>query len=567
MRLAAKVALALSIGSFGFAERKEKPLCGTFPGRGALEIAKHQDRRERLDRSARPQALAAPRLEVSGDLVLITDDGGIVSEANPFDLRDGTLVFSRRGSRAFAYRTRDGGTGDRSGDPIGIGDDASRAFDLSFDFPFFGRSYRRLFLNSDGNLTFGEGDSESTERGIERFLSGPPRIALFFADLDPSEGGEVRVLNVPDRFVVTWDAVPEWGEEEPNTFQIEIVPDGTITMRYGDVVNAPSAIVGVAPGGSSDEVRLVDLGGEPRAIEGAIAERFLRGRSIDHVAVSRSFYRELSDSYDSLVVWTNFQSDEDDAFAFSAPVSNDATGTGDEIYDYSEPWGSAGELETYVFMGDVGRYPGDPDGRVLGAASQPTTLGLLAHEVGHRFLAAARVVHPGVASDVLLGRQSLHWSFFLDSDASFLEGNEMEEESTGRFRTIETVSRYSRLDLYLMGLAEVSEVAPFTVVTGASAFLFGEPLDNESTPRTGVVITGTRTIVTIDEVIRALGDRRPRAGEAQSRFRHAWVLLSRPADPPSSEDIGRLHDARDAFTGFFNRMTRGRGHIETRIEN
>jgi hypothetical protein len=113
---------------------------------------------------------------------------------------------------------------------------------------------------------------------------------------------------------VTWDAVPEWGEESPNTLQIEIVPDGTIYMRYGAIVSAGSGIVGVAPGGSEGEVNLVDLGGEPLELPGAIAERFLRGRTIDNLAVSRSFYRELSDSYDSLVVWTNFESDEDDAF-------------------------------------------------------------------------------------------------------------------------------------------------------------------------------------------------------------------------------------------------------------
>jgi hypothetical protein len=116
-----------------------------------------------------------------------------------------------------------------------------------------------------------------------------------------------------------------------------------------------------------------------------------------------------------------------------------------------------------------------------------------------------------------------------------------------------------------MGLADASEVAPFFVVTGASASVFGEPLDNESTPREGVVITGTRTDLNIDEVIRALGERRPRVGEAQSTFRHAWILLSRPNEPPTSEDIGKLHDARNAFLGFFNEKTLGRGHIETRI--
>ncbi len=563
MRITALFATALSFAALGSAELKERTLCGTFRGRGQLEIAKHLDLRERLDRRG-ASALQAPRLEVSADLVLMTDDGSLVREANPFDLRERSILFSPAGSRAFLYRSGGAGVEPGAGEPIEIGDDVSRAFDLPFEFPFLGQRYRQLFLNSDGNFTFGEGDSASTERGLERFLSGPPRIALFFADLDPSAGGQVRVLSVPDRFVVTWDAVPEWGEEAPNTLQIEIVPDGTIYMRYGAVMNAGSGIVGVAPGRSAD-VSLVDLSGEPREIAGAIAERFQRGRTIDNVGVAKTFYRELADQYDSLVVWTNFDSDEDDAFAYSAPVSNDVSGTGDDHYDFTEFWGSEGALETYVFMGDVHRYPREPTGRVLGAASRPTTLGLLSHEVGHRFLTSARIVHPGVEADVLLGRQDSHWSFFLDTDASFLEGNDIEEESPGRFRTVQTMSRYSRLNLYLMGLADPSEVAPFFVVSSASASVFGEPLDNESTPTAGIPITGTRTDLNVDEVILALGERQPRAGEAQSTFRHAWVILSRPNEPPTSEDLATLHDARNAFSGFFNEMTLGRGRIETRI--
>jgi hypothetical protein len=562
--VAGSTALLLTASVLASAELKEGYLCGTFPARGSLELAKHRDLNDRLKGRREGLALQGPRLEISGDLVLMTDDGSIVSEAHPFDLGTRVLVFSPAGDRGFAYWTTPGAI-EAGGERIGIGDDVSRSYDLSFDFPFYGQSYRRLFLNSDGNLTFGELDNASTERSLERFLSGPPRIALFFADLDPSEEGEVKVLNAPDRLVVTWEAVPEFGHEAPNTFQVEIVRDGTIYMRYSSTVNASGGIVGVAPGGSAGEVNLVDLGGERRELAGAVAERFQRGRRIDNVALSRSFYRELSDSYDSLLVWTNFESDEDDAFAYSVPVSNDASGTGDDAYDFSESWGSEGELETYVFMGDVSRYPRDPNGRVFGAASRPTTLSLLAHEVGHRFLARAFVVHPGVESDVLLGRQSSHWSFFLDSDASFLEGNEIVEESPGRFRTVETVSRYSRLDLYLMGLGEAAEVAPFFVVTGASASAFGEPLDNESSPQEGVVITGTRTDVNIDEIIRALGERLPRAGEAQSTFRHAWVVLSRPDEPATSEELSQLHDARNAFVAFFNEKTLGRGHIETRV--
>lgn len=259
MRIATALAAALSVASVGSTELKERSLCGTFRGRGELEIAKHADLRnrlERLDWRRGMHALEAPRLEVSGDLVLMTDDGSLVSEANPFDLRGRSVVFSPAGSRAFLYRAGDSAVEPALGDRIGIGDDVSRSFDLSFDFPFLGQTYRQLFLNSDGNFTFGEADSASTARSLSRFLSGPPRIALFFADLDPSAGGEVRVLNGPDRFVVTWDAVPEWGEEEPNTLQIEIVRDGTIFMRYGAVVSAGSGIVGVAPGRSEGEVNL-----------------------------------------------------------------------------------------------------------------------------------------------------------------------------------------------------------------------------------------------------------------------------------------------------------------------
>ena len=46
-------------------------------------------------------------------------------------------------------------------------------------------------MNSDGNLTFTRGDIATEDRSLGRVLAGPPRAALFFADLDPSKGGGV----------------------------------------------------------------------------------------------------------------------------------------------------------------------------------------------------------------------------------------------------------------------------------------------------------------------------------------------------------------------------------------
>jgi hypothetical protein len=559
------VALVAAAG-LASAELKERQLCGAFPARGRLEQAKHRDVSERRAAAGGGRALATdPAVEIEGDLVLVADDGQIVSEANPFDLRERTLVFSPRGPGAYEFRSEPGGIEPGVGSRIGIGDDVTRTYDLAFEFPFFGERYRRLFLNSDGNLTFVRGDAASTERSLERFLSGPPRAALFFADLDPMEIGDVLVANFPDRFVATWDGVPEWSKEEPNTFQIELTADGTVRMRYGSQVNAAGGIVGLSPGADAEGVNLVDLGGEPRELAGATAERFQRGRTIDNVALARSVYRALPDRYDSLVAWTNFESDLDDAFAFSLLVSNEIAGIGEENFDDADAWGSAGELESFVFMGNLRRYPRDPRGRVGGAASLPTTLSLLAHEVGHRWLARALVRRTGIPADALLGRQSSHWSFFLDTDASFLEGNDIVQESESQFRTVETIARYSMLDLYLMGLADASEVAPFFLVTGASASWRGEPLDHESTPRSGVVIAGTRADVAIDDVIRALGAREPGAGTAPTSFRHAWVLLSLRGGPPTSADVAQIQDARNAFLAFFQDQTLGRAHIEVAI--
>jgi hypothetical protein len=566
MRLQIVSVALLAAAGVASAELKERQLCGAFPGRGALEQAKHRDLAERRGASTPGRALAAsPAVEIEGDLVLVADDGQIVSEANPFDLRERTLVYSPRGPSTYAFRSEPGGVEPGIGSRIGIGDDVTRSYDLAFEFPFFGERYRRLFLNSDGNITFVRGDAASTERSLERFLTGPPRAALFFADLDPTEVGDVLVANLPDRFVATWDGVPEWGEDAPNTFQIELSPDGTLRMRYGFAVNAASGIAGLSPGGSSEEVNLVDLGGEPREVEGAMGERFQRGRMIDNVALAQSVYRALPDRYDSIVAWTNFESDLDDAFAFSLLVHNEVAGIGEEDFDNSRAWGSEGELESFVFMGNLRRYPRDPRGRVLGAASRPTTLGLLAHEIGHRWLARALVRRSGIATDALLGRQSSHWSFFLDTDASFLEGNDIVQESESRFRTVETVARYSRLDLYLMGLADASEVEPFFLVTGASP-PSGEPVDAESTPRTGVVIDGSRVDVTIDDVIRALGPREPSADAAPTSFRHAWVLLSLRSGPPTSADVAQIQDARNAFLAFFQEQTLGRAQIDVAIE-
>ena len=93
----------------------------------------------------------------------------------------------------------------------GVGDDANRRIRLPFDFTFYGTTYDRVWLNSDGNLTFGSGDAQTAARDQSRFLTGAPRIAFLYSDLNPSAGGQVRYRkDDPNTLTVIWDAVPEY---------------------------------------------------------------------------------------------------------------------------------------------------------------------------------------------------------------------------------------------------------------------------------------------------------------------------------------------------------------------
>lgn len=541
--------------------------CGAYEGRRYLAQAIHRSFDKRTS-SPRRLSTRASATEAVGDIILLEGDGSIVSEPNAFDLNRRNISFLPMGNtRQYKLQENFEPFELPLGDPVTMGDDATVELELPFEFSFFGEVMDRVFLNSDGNLTFRSAENASTERSLQRFLSGPPRIALFFADLDPSQSGTVRVARLAERLVVTWEAVPEFDKNNQSTFQVVLEDTGRIIFRYSASIDAEIAVIGITPGGNPRNVQLVDLSHDTSTMGGTLAEKFQRGRLIDNVGAVQKLYQTLADNYDSIIVWTDFESDLDGAFAFEITVHNKVEGIGSNIFDDSSLWGSTGRLESFLFMGNINRYPPDPHQRVNGAGGRPTTLGLLAHEFGHRWLARVRFDHDGRASEELLGRQKAHWSFFLDSDASFLEGNDVIEEAEGRFKTVEAVARYSPLDLYLMGLAPVEEVAPFFVVeNGAGLTTIGMQVTNESSPQTNVAFTGTKRTVLLDDILRIEAARRPDFHSSPKSFRQAWVLLHRNGHAPSAELIAQLDTIRNAWRPFFRQMTLGRGSIATSVQ-
>jgi uncharacterized protein (TIGR03437 family) len=536
------------------------------PARVLAEISLHrfaQEKHPQLFARARPAANAD-----QGNIAVIEDDGTIVIPANRFNLDGKSVRFQPQSDGT--YRVSAGATPiDRAGETgatVPLGDDDTSEISFGFPFRFFGQTYAGVFLNSDGNFTFTVGDVSTAERDLSRLLSGAPRIAPFLEDLDPSVGGRVTIVKRPDRVIFTWLAVPLWGAPQRQTFQAVLFADGGIEYIYAGI-EGPRAVVGISPGHVQTPPALVVLSAQDgsRALSGAIAEVFSATQEFSTAAVVRRFYATHEDAYDFLVIFSNFSFNLGLAFAFELNIQNDVTGIGSfgvlsDTFDYSREYGSRGRLQSVLQMADMSRYPDDPRATLF-FVSGDTTLSILGQEAGHRWL--ARLQYPfgsNPRSNILLGRDNAHWSFYFNSEASVEEGNEIRDNGDGSFTTTATVQRYGTLDQYVMGLRRPDEVTPSFVVT--SPDLFFAPSHG---PQPGVTFRGTKTPVTIDKVIAANGPRLPTAAVAPKDFNFAWILVTQKGTSPSPGQVAKLDRFRTEWDRFWLEATSQRSRIRSNL--
>ena len=512
-----------------------------------------------------PRATLGPEAATSsdvGDVAVIRDEGDLIVPPNAFDLKGSGLRFTRNASGGYDVRHSDATFRTAIGNRVTLTDDDTVRADVGFSFPFYSGSERTAFVNSDGNITFREGDNASTDRSVGRLLTGPPRVAPFLADLDPSTGGSVFVNAASDQYTVTWCGVRGFDSAQTTTIQTTLLPDGTIEMRFAAAITLSDAVVGVSPGQTLD-FRAVDLSltGPTAGGSTAVGERFAQSPDLDIVATTNAFYRTHPDAYDQLVIWTDTTVVSGDAFAFESTVANEVQGIGLEIFDTSREFGSGGRLRSFTLMDRLTKYPDDPTTRFLG---ENNTLSLLGQEVGHRWVAYLNFRdHLGQRSEEILGRDEVHWSFFMDSDASVMEGNDIEALGGGSFRTVGAVSRYNRLDQYAMGLVGPAQVPPFFYVQ--DPVNVSQARDRESAPQIGVTFNGTRRDVLIDDVIAIHGARIPSSADAPRVHRQAFIYIvsaGRAADPAQVAKVDRI---RREWEAFFAQATEGRMRAETRL--
>ena len=96
-----------------------------------------------------------------------------------------------------------------------------------------------------------------------------------------------------------------------------------------------------------------------------------------------------------------------------------------------------------------------------------------------------------------------HWSYLLDSDASFFYGADWRDNGDGTFTAARVKERYSALDLYLMGLLPKEKVPPLLLLRNPA-------VDRHRINREGEVVTATGTSeIPVDQLIAEMGPRRP----------------------------------------------------------
>ncbi len=202
----------------------------------------------------------------TGTVVAFDDDGGtgLLSRIVYAVPTSGTYYLGVSTFPDFGF-TGAGGSGGRyvldielsNSVPLTLGDDDSVEVDLGFTFPFQGQDWTSVFVNSNGNLTFGSGDTDFSE-SVGEFLNDQPRVAALWDDLSPNQGGSVSVEFGAGSAIISFVDVPEFFASTTNTFSVTLSDDGSVSIEYGTVA-AQDGLVGVTEGGGAADPGGTDL--------------------------------------------------------------------------------------------------------------------------------------------------------------------------------------------------------------------------------------------------------------------------------------------------------------------
>jgi hypothetical protein len=532
------------------AKTDERQWCGTKGSLTTEYFIKNHEYRVK-QKGIRPLSAASAKQNNQdiGEIAVMKANSTTLITPNIFDLKGKKITYTRNAQGAFDIKVGSGSISGNQGNAITLTDDDSEqiAFTNGFNFKFYGATYNSVFINTDGNLTFKQPDNASTARDVFRVLTGPPRIAPFFQDLNPQLRGQVRVLQSSTKFTVTWNEVSEFLNigSNSNTFQVNLFKNGNIEFIFANRMDTRGGIVGLCPGNTTfANLKFVNYSSIKTLpnVKPAVLERFAERQEVDFTALINEFYQTHPSVFDFIVVWTDFDALPDDQFAFYSGIQNNIKGIGQSTYNFSKAFGSS-KLQGFLMMDFLGKYKNDPNTEFLFSNS---TLEIMGQENGHRWLAYPRVAIAGQPENLLLGRDNEHWNYYMDTDASVMEGNDIRDNGDGTFTTVEANETYSKFDRYIMGLITPGGVPDTFVVTGNS--------DTERPPEPGVTIRGTRVNVRLQDLINREGARVPNSATSQKKFREAFIFFTKKT-APSQADLAKLERIRTSWVAFWKKQT------------
>ncbi|MEE2787279.1 MAG: dickkopf-related protein [Myxococcota bacterium] len=241
----------------------------------------------------------------------------------------------------------------------------------------------------------------------------------------------------------------------------------------------------------------------------------LSSDDMDLCAAAQAFYRRFPDNRDFLFVFG--QGGRQRAAQFNAyyqSYQNAVRGIGKPVFNKSNECGSAGRLLGLSNMNGTDKWKA-----YLAPALDLWPAGVIAHEIGHQWIAG---LHRPVKGNRLTNPDyPQHWQPLVDTDASIMYGNNWIKVGKDKFLTTSfpIPGKFSKLDLYLMGLIPASEVKPFTVIQATSSKI----KKHYASP--GQSARGQAVTVTMADIQQIYGERSPSYKTARKQFRAAMILV------------------------------------------
>ncbi len=305
--------------------------------------------------------------------------------------------------------------------------------------------------------------------------------------------------------------------------------------------------------------------------------------SVTEKAAANIFYQMYPDIFDFLIFYTTFTPMLN--MQQGLPVTYTVEGINREGFNPYGPasaWGSGGKLLGAAKMCHIDQYPEFPDDQMPQIMLRGlTSIELLAHEMAHYWHAAMNFRKEGMTEDHtgLRGWEgseenagpNQHWNSDFASGPSVMYGHDIVDNENGTFTYYyNTPRKFGPLDQYVMGFIPPEEMGEIFFLCGSSNIencregSAGMPGAKNNNPWTRD--NWHKHVVTIDDIVRAMGERKPHYNEAQKHFNIGFVIVNKPGVMPFPQQLEKLERIRVRFQEWWYWATDGRSTICTRLD-